>query len=96
MTLPLFSMRVRLDAMARVNLNLLDSGGGWRSLRAHALACHVCYNRRNARYFRFRESSGWRYWSYNPEITTYTPEQAREINRQEAGGTSFVRRFLNQ
>ena len=66
MTLPFFSMRVRLDAMARVKLNMLDSGRGWRSLRAHALACHVCYNRRNARYFRFRESSGWRYWSYNP------------------------------
>ena len=29
-------------------------------------------------------------------ITVYTPEQAREINRQEASGSSFVRRLLNQ
>lgn len=39
------------------------------------------------------------FWSVRSEIypeTILTPEQAREINRQEASGTSFVRRLLNR
>ena len=39
------------------------------------------------------------FWGVRSEVypeTIYTPEQEREINRQEAGGTSFVRRLLNQ
>ena len=39
------------------------------------------------------------FWGVREEVypeTIYTPEQAREINRQEAGGTSFIRRLLNQ
>ena len=39
------------------------------------------------------------FWSVREEVypeTIYTPEQEREINRQEAGGTSFIRRLLNQ
>ena len=38
------------------------------------------------------------FWSVREEVypeTIYTPEQAREINRQEAGGSSCVRRILN-
>ena len=38
------------------------------------------------------------FWSVRSEVypeTIYTPEQAREINRQEAGGTSCVRRILS-
>ena len=44
--------------------------------------CMTCYDRNQAE-------------ADSEETTTYTPEQAREINRQEAGGTSFVRRLLN-
>ena len=39
------------------------------------------------------------FWSVRSEVsleTIYTPEQAREINRQEAGGSSFIRRLLNR
>lgn len=35
-------------------------------------------------------------WMLFREESNDTPEQAREINRQEAGGSSFVRRLLNQ
>ena len=38
------------------------------------------------------------FWSVREEVypeTIYTPEQARKINRQEAGGTSCVRRILS-
>ena len=39
------------------------------------------------------------FWGVREEVypeTIYTPEQAREINRQESGGSSCVRRLLNQ
>ena len=39
------------------------------------------------------------FWGVREEVypeTIYTPEQAREMNRQEAGGSSFLRRLLNQ
>lgn len=65
-------MKPRLDALARVFNHLVIGtsmkrnvlcGRGWRSFIAHAWACHVVRNRRNARLFRFRETTGWRYWS---------------------------------
>ena len=39
------------------------------------------------------------FWSVRDVVypeTIYTPEQELEINRQESGGTSFVRRLLNR
>lgn len=70
MTAPFIFMRrqvrcieSRQKAMAGVALHVLTGVRGWRSRNTHAEACHVVYNRRAARLFRFRETNGWRYWS---------------------------------
>ena len=49
---------------------------------------------RSGMWYKKSECGTYRITLY-PE-TIYTPEQAREINRQEAGGSSFLRRLLNQ